>query len=263
LKEGSRWRYFSEHFFFFQLMREYFQLNFQLPKALQEAEKAPDAQFMFAVFPHGTASDYRIMMDGMLHKIFPNISEKIRVLAASVLFRIPVAREMATWTGCVDARRSVAENILSRGYSMVVLPGGEAEQIRTVYQKEYIYLKSRKGFIKLAMRKGVPVVPVYVFGASDYYYTSKTFLAPRLWLQKKLGVCIPLATGLWGSIFVPLPVKTTIVFGEPLNFKMKEKGLPTNDELDLAHGEFCEALRHLFDSHKLELGYGDRELEMF
>lgn len=263
LKEGSRWRRFSEHFFFFKIMRRYFHLNFRLSETLQKAETVPGAQFMFAVFPHGTASDYRIMMDGMLHTVLPNISEKIRVLAATVLFRIPVARELAMWTGCVDARRSVAENILQKGYSMIVLPGGEAEQIRTVYQKEHIYLNSRKGFVKLAMRKGTPVVPVYVFGASDYYYTSKTFFGPRLWLQRKLGVCIPLAAGLWGSIFVPLPVKTTIVMGEPIDFKMQEKGAPTKDELETAHKEFCTALLRLFDSHKRDLGYGDRELEIF
>jgi 1-acyl-sn-glycerol-3-phosphate acyltransferase len=262
LKEGSRWRYFSENFFLFRIMREYLRLDYIVSKALEDAEKKKDSQFIFAIFPHGTASDYRILMDGILHKVFPNISEKIKVLAASVLFGIPIVRELALWTGCVDARRSVAENVLQKGHSMVVLPGGEAEQLRTIYQQERVYLKSRKGFVKLAMRKGVPIVPAYVFGASDYYYTSNLFFGPRLWLQKNLGLCIPLAAGLWGSIFCPLPVKTTIVFGEPLSCQMKEKGNPTNEELNAAHEEFCKALRHVFDSHKHVLGYGDRELEV-
>ena len=262
MEEGSRWRRFSEGFFLFQVMRKYLRIRLICSKNLKQAEMTENAQFIFAMFPHGTASDYRILRDGILHTVFPKTCKKIRALAASVLFRIPVVREMALWTGCVDASRKVAENILKKGYSIIVLPGGEAEQIRTVYQRERIYLKKRKGFVKLAMRKGVPLVPSYVFGASDYYFTSKAFFAPRSWLQKKLGVCIPLAVGLWGSIFVPLPVKTTIVFGEPLTFKMKEEGAPTNEELDVAHEEFCKALRQLFDTHKNDLGYGDRELEL-
>jgi len=261
---GNRWKYFSESFFIFKMLRNYLQLEFKVCSSkLKEAEKKADAKFIFAVFPHGTACDYRVLMDGMMHTVFPNIgSEKIRTLAASVLFRIPLVREMSLWTGCVDARRSVAEKIVDNGYSMLVLPGGEAEQIRTTYRKERIYLKSRKGFVKLAMRKGVPVVPTYVFGVNDYYCTSDTLFAPRMWLQKKIGICIPFAWGQWSSIFVPLPVKTTIVFGDPITFKIKEHGSPTNEELNLAHEEFCKALRHLFDSQKASLGYGDRELEI-
>jgi hypothetical protein len=259
----SRWNYFTKNFMILRVMRNHLSLGFRpLPESLKRAEKATNAQFMIAAFPHGVASDFRIAMDGILHTVFPNIHDKISVLTASVLFLIPLVRELALWTGCIDARRSVAEKAIKKGYSILVLPGGEAEQIRTMYQKEGVYLKSRKGFIKLAMRNNMPVVPSYVFGVSDYYYTSNVLFQPRLWLQKQLGVCIPLAVGLFGSIFCPFSVKTTIVFGEPLTFEMKDKGSPTSEELDAAHQQFCKALRHLFDSHKKDLGYGDRELEI-
>jgi len=263
LNEASRWRFFSENFLIFQIGREYLQLNSRVSRVLQEAEKEAEAQFIFAFFPHGTAADYRVLLDGIWHEAFPNISAKIKTLAASVLFRIPVVREISIWTGCVDASRAVAEKMLSKGYSIVVLPGGEAEQIRTVYREERVFVKNRKGFVKLAMRTNVPIVPVYVFGASDYYYTNQAYFGPRVWLQKRLGVCIPLATGLWGSLLCPLPVKTTIVYGDPLSFKLKKNGSPTNEELDSGHEQFCKALLHLFDSHKHELGYGGRALKIY
>ena len=261
--DPSRSNYFSRRFFLLRYMREFLSLGFgPIPNGLANAEKQPHAQFLIATFPHGVASDYRIAMDGILHTVLPNISDKISVLGASVLFLIPLVREMALWTGCIDARRSVAEKAIKKGCSILVLPGGEAEQIRTIYGRERVFLKNRKGFIKLAMRKGLPVIPSYVFGVSDYYYTSNAFFRPRLWLQKRLGICIPLASGYLGSMFCPFPVKTTIVFGDPLSFEMKEKGSPTAEELDKAHGEFCQALQQLFDLHKKELGYGERELEI-
>ena len=100
LKDGSRWRWFSEEFFIFPILRRHLQLSLEVSKALIEADATKEQpQFVFATFPHGTASDYRIMMDGMIHQHLPVTSEKLKVLAASVLFVIPIVRELAMWTG--------------------------------------------------------------------------------------------------------------------------------------------------------------------
>jgi diacylglycerol O-acyltransferase 2, plant len=264
LKDGKRWDWFSKNFPAFTINRKFLGIEMvsSYPKELEKAEKAPNAQFMIAVFPHGTAADYRILMDGLMSEVFPNTYQKIRVLSASVLFRIPFVRELAMWTGCIDARRKVAERALERGRSVLVIPGGEAEQIRTTRGKDIIFLQSRKGFVKLALQKQVPIVPCYVFGASDYFYTSHALFSPREWLRKTFGICIPLSIGFWGSLVCPLPVKTTIVFGRPLVSEVKEKGAPTKEELDEAHRAFCDALVELFNRHKGSLGYGDRTLEI-
>lgn len=264
LRDGTHWPSFSKHFIFFPAMRRYLNLEIAcpLPKELKEEDKKPGAQFVLAVFPHGANCDYRVIMDGMLDDALPNTAHKVRALAATVLFRLPIVREIALWTGCVDARRSVADSLLKRGYSFLVLPGGMAEQIRTIRGREEVYLKKRKGFVKLAMRHGVPVIPMYVFGASDYYYTSRALYGFRLWLMNTLAISIPLAFGSYGSFLCPLPIKSTIVFGKLLHFKLKEKGSPTPEEVEAAHADFIVALTSLFDEHKERLGYGDRTLEI-
>lgn len=260
LKHGNRWSYFSKNFIIFRMARKYLDMQFIVDDQLQKDERKPDAKFIIGMFPHGVASDHRVAMDGMLHTILPTISEKIKVLVASSLFVIPFVREVSLWTGCVDARRFVAERVLDNGDSILVFPGGISEQIATSYQQEKVYLKSRKGFIKLAMRKNIPVIPSYVFGVSDYYYTFDYAFPFRKWLEKSFGIGIPLAYGLWGSLFCPLPVKTTIVFGKPMIFETKVIGIPSSEELDTAHEKFCKALQDLFDEHKQKLGYGDRKL---
>jgi 1-acyl-sn-glycerol-3-phosphate acyltransferase len=251
LKRGSPWPWFSQNFFIFNHLRRALQLEF-----VDFPNDATKQQYFYACHPHGVYSDYRVLIDGM----FCDRGVHQRTLAATVLFRLPFVRELSLWTGCIDARRSVAEASLKRGDSLFVLPGGEAEQIRTKYGREIVYLKRRKGFIKLAIRQGVPVVPMYVFGVSDYYYTSDFLLAPRMWLTKNMQICIPFSAGLGGSPFCPLLTKTTVVFGEPLKFDQCEK--PTDAQLDKAHGAFMDALTNLFDKHKDRLGYGDRKLEI-
>jgi len=250
-KGGASWPWFSEHFFMFQILRKGLQIEF-----VDFPNDAPEKQYFYACHPHGVYSDFRVLIDGM----FCQRGAPIKSLAATVLFRLPFIREVALWTGCVDARRSVAERCLKSGDSLLVLPGGEAEQIRTKYGRELIYLKKRKGFIKLAIRQGVPVVPMYVFGVSDYYYTSDFMISPRMWIMKNLQICIPLSAGLGGSPVCPLQKRTSVVFGEPLKFDQCDD--PTPEQLDKAHGAFMDALVSLFDKHKGRLGYGDRVLEI-
>lgn len=263
VNDGARWEWFSRNFFVFRVMRKFFAMKLVVVNdKLKVAEAKKGAQFIFAVFPHGSNADFRIALDGLLPEIIPNTYSSLRVLAATVLFRLPVVRELALWTGCVDARRSVAEALLQRGRSLLVLPGGQAEQIRTIHGREILFLQRRKGFVKLAMQHGVPVVPVYAFGVSDYYRTSNHAHDLRLWMVKSLGISIPLAWGTFGSLVCPLPVKTTIIFGEPMSFQTKKEGFPTPEELDTAHEAFCTALKDLFDKHKEELGFGKRTLEI-
>ena len=200
----------------------------------------------------------------MLPTLFPGYHLKIRSLAASVLFHLPFIRELTLWTGCISASRSVASSALKNGRTIIVLPGGEAEQLLTKRGREIVYLKSRKGFVRLAMMHKVPVVPVYVFGANDLFETSDRWYNARYWLVKSYGVCIPLSRGLLGSL-CPLPVKNTVVFGEPVAYHgpewVKGGGEPTREEVDRAHGDFMERLEALFEEEKGKYGCGDRKIE--
>jgi 2-acylglycerol O-acyltransferase 2 len=261
LHDGCPRPQFSKNFIVFKLMRQYLQFHVIVDPSLQQAEAQPNAQYVIAEFPHAVWADYHVPMDALLHDTFPNIASDIRSLAASVLFRAPIVREWCLWTSGMDARKSVVDAALERGRTILVRPGGLAEQLRTTMGKEIVFLKRRQGFLKLAMQHDVPVVPCYIFGASDYHYTSGRFFGVREWIQKRLGVCLPLAVGYMGSM-CPRPVATTVVFGKPLAFPVQQKGKPSQEETDHAHKMFIDALKKLFDKHKHDLGYGDRELEI-
>jgi 1-acyl-sn-glycerol-3-phosphate acyltransferase len=304
IPEAGSWRRFSEELFFpATIMRRYLDLSFaEPPPEFVKAEAEEDSRFIFAAFPHGCNCEFRICSVGVLGEVIPNLIKRdaLRTLAASILFKIPVFRELSLWTGCIDASRKCAEEALSQQKSLMICPGGEAEQIMTTYGREKVYLSKRKGFIKLAMRKGVPVVPIYVFGSSDSYYTFHdgngddndhknrkfdwTLYKLRYNLMKNFGICITVCSGLWGSQLCPLPKKTTIVFGKPIRFEPAGNNTttkasstegssdggnptsggfePTNEELDKAHALFVKELTVLFDAHKEKLGYGDRTLEV-
>jgi 1-acyl-sn-glycerol-3-phosphate acyltransferase len=271
------------------------------PELLVRDKKTLRRRFLFAVFPHGCNSDYRLLMDGMLRAEQPESGLDVRTLAATVLFRIPLVREICLWTGCIDARKQTAERIFqpqpetttsnhhysnnnNGNISLMVLPGGQMEQLLTQQGREIIYLKKRKGFIRLALQYQVPIVPVYVFGCSDYYATSTWIQSWRIhWLLKYTGMAIPLCWGI--HFFCPRPIPTTVVFGKPIvpttttssdrdtisaaattstqhNVDLSNTSIHP-DRVDAVHAEFMIALQQLFDQHKHRLGYSDRQLEIY
>ena len=53
-------------------------------------------------------------------------------LAATIIFYIPILREIFLWSGYRDAGRHVAQRALKHGHSLYICTGGEAESLATV-----------------------------------------------------------------------------------------------------------------------------------
>ena len=64
------------------------------------------------------------------------------------------------WLGCVDAGSATAHYNLKKGRSILIFVGGEKEQLMTTPKEHKIYLNNRKGFIKLAIEYGTPLIPM-------------------------------------------------------------------------------------------------------
>ena len=84
--------------------------------------------------------------------------------------------------------------------SVVIYVGGIAELFKSSRKEERLYLSQRKGFIKLALREGVDVIPVYLFGNTSLFTVVKTGLLANL--SRKLQVSL---TYFWGKYYLPIP----------------------------------------------------------
>jgi len=139
--------------------------------------------------------------------------------------------------------------------------GGEQEQIRAERGRHIAYVLARKGFIRLAIQHGTPIVPCYNFGEGELYDTSSFAFGFRKWLVSTFHVAIPLFVGRWWWCpWFPRRVPLVTCVGKPIPVA---KGDPTEAGLvEEVHQRYVQELKGLFDRNKQRLGYTDAVLEI-
>jgi 1-acyl-sn-glycerol-3-phosphate acyltransferase len=118
------------------------------------------------------------------------------------------------WT---HASQSLASDAYpsSAGASVLVYPGGIQDVFRPYPQRHDIHLNGRQGFIKLALREEVPIIPAISCGAHETFmvltdiYPQVQALRQQFGLPWLLGIdpeVCPIYLGLpWGIAVGPLP----------------------------------------------------------
>jgi 1-acyl-sn-glycerol-3-phosphate acyltransferase len=141
----------------------------------------------------------------------------LRWLSDDFVFHSPFLGAWLNRIGAVRACPENAERLLERGELLAVFPEG-VKGIGKPYRERYQLQRfGRGGHVKLALRKGVPLIPVAIVGAEETYpllYKVRAF-------SKLLGVpfvpITPLFPWLGPLGLVPLPSRWRIVIGEPMH----------------------------------------------
>ena len=220
----------------------------------------PNAQYFVGSHPHGTLIFQRMFWrSSLLDPHFP--SPRIRMLGASVLFRIPIVREMTLFFGAVDASRSNCERLLKKGCSVVVYPGGIDEMpLQGDGPNSAVRLRTRTGFIRMAIKDGVPVLPSFCFGELEAVSAvSPLPSGVAKWLQKTFRMSTTCFVGRW-NLFLPRRVPFTLCFGTPIPTKKVEGEKEMDAEVERVHSLYKAELRAVYEANKEACGYGKREL---
>ncbi len=156
-------------------------------------------------------------------------------LAHNIALNNPLFRWLTPRIGAIPADPEVAHEAFERGYSLLAYPGGEKESFRPYKDRKRVDFYQRKGFIRLALKAKVPIVPIVSIGAHESYVILDRGeeLAEKLGLKERFRLhglpitfrsvffawCVAtgiftffpllLAPGAFFAIFVPMPAKMT------------------------------------------------------
>ena len=143
--------------------------------------------------------------------------------------------------GTVAASAENAHKALDSGAALLVYPGGDYEVHRPSTESSRVDFGGRKGFIRLALEKDVPLVPVVAIGGQEtaLFLSRGERLARLLWLDRTLRLkVLPISLALpWGlnvgdlAGHLPLPAKITIQVLEPIDLRAEFGDDPDLDEI--------------------------------
>ena len=208
----------------------------------------PSDTYIFGISPHGVLNLSRLALcGGVWGQLFPGID--YRALVPSLMFRLPICRELYLAMGAVDSKQATAERLLKKGTSLVIWPGGVKEvyesRLSTIFTN--IVLHSRQGMFELAIRQGASLVPVAVFGER---YCYKVAPLPSFFVKVfEHFSSIPFLI-FWGKwlFWMPLERDIAVVFGEPIAVQQKDE--PTEEDIIALQRRYMEQLRLLYDTYK-------------
>jgi 1-acyl-sn-glycerol-3-phosphate acyltransferase len=129
--------------------------------------------------------------------------------AHDALMAIPLIGRYFRAMGVLPAAPDSIATALAEGRDVALWPGGEVDSLRPWVERDRANLAGRKGFVKMAIRAGVPIVPIATVGGADAMpvLMRGDRLSRALKLDKLLRVKVfPLAISLpWGIAPAALP----------------------------------------------------------
>lgn len=156
------------------------------------------------------------------------------------LFDVPGLRALVAAAGIVPASPEAGERLLREGHLVGVAPGGMREALRPSRERGQVRWEKRKGFVRLALRVGAPIVPVACPAADDLYTVYESRLTKVIY--RRLHFPVPFARGL-GPTWIPRPVRLVHHVGAPIAVPVG--GAEDPAVVDAVHAQVLDAMRDL------------------
>lgn len=223
----------------------------------------PGRKYMVVEYPHGVFPLATILMGTYIDEIYLKYMDvqkrKPRAMVASVLFYIPWVRVFMSYLGGMPATEANFKRSFDTASHATVLPGGIAEMFMTSNTRERIYLKKRYGYIKMALKNGADILPLFHLGQSQILSVKgDTGFLRTVSRKMKMSLMFP-----YGRFFLPIPYRRRVVsaFGEPVVVP-KPIPNPTRAQIQEYQDKIAASIQAAYDKYRHLVGWQDRDLSI-
>ncbi|KDN49573.1 putative diacylglycerol acyltransferase type 2b [Tilletiaria anomala UBC 951] len=240
------WRYFAEYY----------------PVSLIKTADLPaDRPYVFGYHPHGIIGVGAVANFATeateFATSFPGLRPHLLTLATN--FQIPIFRDVIMSFGMCSVSKHSCERILRKGPGncITIVVGGATESLKAHPGTADLTLRRRLGFIKIAIRAGADLVPVFSFGENDIFQQLSNEKGTAVYafqkrFQSVFGFTLPLfhGRGIFNYHLGLLPYRHPIVsvVGRPIH--VQKTANPSKEMLEDIQRQYIDELMRIWDTWK-------------
>jgi hypothetical protein len=165
------------------------------------------------------------------------------------LARAPGLRSIVDALGFVSSDGPLIAAAVARGEHVLVQPGGTREGFRSFRHRYEVDWGDRVGYLRLAIRHGLRIVPIAAAGVDDAFVglNDGYSLGAKLGMPARIPLWIGIGlTGLW-PLALPFPVRITQVIGEPIDLAAAGADISDHASLAVLHRRVTAKIQALLD----------------
>jgi len=197
-----------------EIMRKYFRVQ------VEGLENLPKRGAAIVAPNHSGVSGFDAMV--IMHEIERHLKRVPRVMTHHFWFLTKSTAIPAEKLGFVEATTENGLQQLRKKNIIVLFPEGEKGNFKPS-SKAYQLQEFKRGFVRMALETGAPIIPTMVIGAEETHIN----LSQLKFTKFLRGVVLPLPLNI-----IPLPTKWTIKFLKPVHLPYKPSAI---DDTDLVH----------------------------
>ncbi len=159
--------------------------------------------------------------------------------------------------GVLPAAADSITGALAAGRDVALWPGGERDSLRPWTKRDEAVLAGRMGFIKLAIRSCVPIVPISTVGGPDSMPVlatgrrlAKVLQLDRIARLKMFPIALQAPWGISPALLpeIPLPTKIRTAFRDPITLDCDPERADDQAYVESKYEEVCASIQSGMDT---------------
>jgi 1-acyl-sn-glycerol-3-phosphate acyltransferase len=171
-------------------------------------------------------------------------------------FSVPLLGQTLTRLGAIPANQDNGTIALREGFPLLVCPGGDEDTLKPYRKRHTIVFGRRKGFIKLAIRQQVPIIPVVSVGAHETMLvlnegrrTARILGLEKYFRIKVVPITLSFPFGITpaGLFAIPVPSKVRLRVLPPIDLAEPVWAADREDRVHRCFNHVCHTMQRALD----------------
>jgi len=172
--------------------------------------------------------------------------------AHDALMAAPLVGRFFRSMGVLPAAPDSIATALAEGHDVALWPGGEVDSLRPWRQRDRANLAGRTGFVKIAIRTGVPIVPIATVGGADAMPVlikgdrlSRALRLDKIARLKVFPIAVSLPWGIAPAALpqIPLPAKIRTALQPPVEIEQDPQRADDDAYVESKYREVEESIQ--------------------